>query len=138
MLDGLDEVPEKDSDEVVRQIRRFARKYYKNQFIITCRIAAFKYRFKDEGFTDVEVADFNDLQIADFAKNWFVAFSKNHQEKGKALASQFIEKLNQSENKPIRELAVTPILLHLTCLVFSVKAEFPSNRAKLYEQCQDK
>jgi predicted NACHT family NTPase len=137
LLDGLDEVPEEDSDEVVRQIRWFARNYFKNQFIITCRIAAHKYRFKDEGFTDVEVADFNDKQIEDFAKNWFVAFAKDNQEKGLALASQFIEKLNRPENQQIRELAVTPILLNLTCLVFQFVADFPSKRSKLYEQGLD-
>jgi len=137
LLDGLDEVPEEDSDEVVRQIRWFARNYFNNPFIITCRIAAHKYRFKDEGFTDVEVADFNDKQIEDFAKNWFVAFAKEQEEKGLALACEFIEKLNRPENGQIRELAVTPILLNLTCLVFQFVADFPSKRSKLYEQGLD-
>ena len=137
LLDGLDEVSEKDCDEVVKQIRWLTRKYYKNQFIVTCRIAASKYRFHHEGFTDVEVADFNDKQIADFANNWFVAFSKNNQAEGEAKASQFIEKLKLPENQQIRELAVTPILLNLACLVFSVKAEFPSKRSKLYEHGLD-
>jgi predicted NACHT family NTPase len=133
LLDGLDEVPESDSDAVVRQIRQFAGKYYNNQFIITCRIAAAKYRFHDAAFTCVEVADFNNKQIAAFARNWFVVFSQN-MEVGKALASQFIEQLKMKKNQQIRELAVTPILLNLTCLVFQAKADFPSNRAKLYEE----
>ncbi|WP_333219695.1 NACHT domain-containing protein [Microcoleus sp. B3-C5] len=109
LLDGLDEVPESDSDAVVRQIRQFVQKYYNNLFIITCRIAASKYRFHDEAFTCVEVADFNCEQIAAFAINWFVAFSHNL-EAGKALASQFVEKLKLQKNQQIRELAVTPIL----------------------------
>ncbi len=133
LLDGLDEVPESDSDAVVRQIRQFVQKYYNNQFIITCRIAASKYRFHEEGFTNVELADFNVEQIAAFARNWFVAFSQNL-EAGKALASQFVEKLKLQKNQQIQELAVTPILLNLTCLVFQAKADFPSNRAKLYEE----
>ena len=133
LLDGLDEVPESDSDAVVRQIRQFVQKYYNNQFIITCRIAASKYRFHEAGFTCVEVADFNNKQIAAFARNWFVAFSQN-MEAGKALASQFVEQLKMKKNQQIRELAVTPILLNLTCLVFQSKADFPSNRAKLYEE----
>jgi predicted NACHT family NTPase len=133
LLDGLDEVPESDSDAVVRQIRQFVQKYYNNQFIITCRIAAAKYRFHDAAFTCVEVADFNNKQIAAFARNWFVVFSQN-MEAGKALASQFFEQLKMKKNQQIRELAVTPILLNLTCLVFHAKADFPSNRAKLYEE----
>ncbi|HBL13007.1 MAG TPA: histidine kinase [Cyanobacteria bacterium UBA11162] len=135
LLDGLDEVPNEDESEVVEQIRQFSEDYYQNQFIITCRIAAQKYRFP--GFTDVEVADFDQHQIKSFAQKWFVAVAKNNQDYGRALASQFIEKLNRKENRQIRELAVTPILLHLTCLVFQTKAEFPSNRAKLYEQGLD-
>ncbi|MBD1884727.1 NACHT domain-containing protein [Microcoleus vaginatus] len=133
LLDGLDEVPESNSDAVVRQIRQFVQKYYNNQFIITCRIAASKYRFHEEGFTNVEVADFNNKQIAAFAINWFVAFSENIAA-GKALASQFLEKLKLQKNQQIRELAVTPILLNLTCLVFQAKTDFPSNRANLYEE----
>ncbi|MEG4068323.1 NACHT domain-containing NTPase [Microcoleus sp. Pol11C2] len=133
LLDGLDEVPESDSDAVVRQIRQFVQKYYNNQFIITCRIAAAKYRFHDEAFTCVEVADFNCEQTAAFAKNWFAAFSQNL-EAGKALASQFVDTLTLQKNQQIRELAVTPILLNLTCLVFQAKADFPSNRAKLYDE----
>jgi predicted NACHT family NTPase len=137
LLDGLDEVPEKDSDQVVRQIRWFAQNYFNNQFIITCRIAAHNYRFQDVAFTDVEVADFNSKQIEEFAKNWFVAFAKDNPEKGLTLASQFIKKLNCPENQQIRELAVTPILLNLTCLVFQAKGDFPSKRSKLYEQGLD-
>jgi predicted NACHT family NTPase len=133
LLDGLDEVPESNSDAVVKQIRQFVRKYYNNQFIITCRIAASKYRFHEEAFTCVEVADFNYEQIAAFAANWFVAFFHNL-EAGQALASQFVEKLKMNKNQQIRELAVTPILLNLTCLVFQAKADFPSNRSKLYEE----
>jgi predicted NACHT family NTPase len=83
------------------------------------------------------VADFNDKQIEDFAKNWFVAFAKDKGDKGLALASEFIEKLNRPENQQIRELAVTPILLNLACLVFQFVADFPSKRSKLYEQGLD-
>ncbi len=88
---------------------------------------------QQEGFTYVELADFNREQIAAFARNWFVALFPNNQERGEALSSQFIETLNSLENQQIRELAVTPILLNLTCLVFGNRARFPSNRAKLYD-----
>ncbi|MFB2835361.1 NACHT domain-containing protein [Floridanema evergladense] len=137
LLDGLDEVLDEESDEVVKQIRKFARKYYQNQVIITCRIATQKYRFNSEGFTEVEIADFNEQQIADFAKNWFVALNKNNQKEGETKAEQFIKKLNLPKNKRIRDLTVTPILLNLICLVFQEKVDFPSKRSKLYEQGLD-
>jgi predicted NACHT family NTPase len=133
LLDGLDEVLKEDDDEVIKQVRRFVEKFFKNKFIITCRIAAQKYRFVREGFSDVEVADFDDKQVKLFAKKWFTV-ARNNPEAGEATAMRFIERLNLPENQQISELAVTPILLNLTCLVFSAKDEFPSKRSQLYEQ----
>ncbi|BAY49832.1 hypothetical protein SAMD00079811_74610 [Scytonema sp. HK-05] len=135
LFDGLDEVSEEDADDVVRQIRRFAEDYFKNQYIITCRIAAQKSVF--QGFTDVEVADFNSEQVEAFTKKWFVAVAKNDGKEGEGTARRFIDKLNLPENQQIKELVVTPILLNLTCLVFQTKGEFPSKRFKLYEQGLD-
>lgn len=67
-------MPESDSDALVKQIGQFASNYYKNLFIITSRIAAANYRFYQQSFVCVEVADFNREQLAAFAGNWFVAF----------------------------------------------------------------
>jgi predicted NACHT family NTPase len=132
LLDGLDEVSEEDDKAVIIQIHDFVNKYFKNQFIITCRIAASGYKF--QGFTDVEITDFNNKQVTAFAKKWFTAVARINWREGEAIAKQFIEELKQKENKQIRELAVTPILLNLTCIVFHAKGSFPSKRAKLYEQ----
>lgn len=135
LLDGLDEVKADDGEKVLTEVYDFSREYFKNQFVITCRIAALLANQRyDLGFTDVEVADFTSKQIEEFAQKWFVAVARNSQKKGLATANQFIEKLNRPENEQIRELAVTPILLNLTCLVFQGKSDFPSKRSKLYEQ----
>jgi predicted NACHT family NTPase len=135
LLDGLDEVSDKTDNEVIKGIREFTEKFHKNHFIITCRIAAYEFRFA--GFTDIEVADFNQPQIEDFAEKWFIAVHKLLPQQGQEQAKLFIEKLNRRENRPIRELAVTPVLLILTCLVFQTKADFPSNRSELYKQGLD-
>jgi predicted NACHT family NTPase len=132
LLDGLDEIPSKNADKVTIEIRRFTQVFYRNQFVISCRIAAQQYRFP--GFSEVEVADFDYTQVEVYAKNWFFAVARKSREDGEALGNLFINQLNLPENQHIRELAVTPILLHLICLVFHLKEEFPSNPAKLYEQ----
>ncbi|MBD6618361.1 NACHT domain-containing NTPase [Komarekiella sp. 'clone 1'] len=132
LLDGLDEVPSENVDRIIGEIRRCAQTFYKNQFVISCRIAAQKYKF--QGFTEVEVADFDYTQVEVYAKNWFVAVALKSKEDGEALGNLFINQLNLPENQHIRELAVTPILLHLICLVFHAKEQFPSNPTKLYEQ----
>ena len=135
LLDGLDEVQDEDRAEVLKQIRKFSEQYYSNQFMITCRIAANQYRF--EGFTEIEIADFNQTQIEAFAQKWFKVVGSNSQLEGIALATQFIEKLKLQENRQIRELAVTPLLLNLTCIVFQAKADFPAIRSALYKQGLD-
>lgn len=132
LLDGLDEVPESERERVIIEIRRLSQRYYKNQFIITCRLAAHQYRF--QGFTEVEIADFTSAQIADFAKKYFLATSRNNQGAGSTKASQFIQQLQYPENRKINQLAVTPLLLNLACSIFQAKARFPTQHAKLYEE----
>ena len=123
LLDGLDEVREADNSHVLKQVREFSHHFHLNQFIITCRIAAKEYTF--EKFTEVEIADFDDKQIADFSHKWFL--SKNDPIK----AESFLQKLQ--EDAPIRELATSPLLLTLLCLVFEDTSSFPTNRAELYQ-----
>jgi len=58
-------------------------------------------------------------------------------EKGLAKAAQFMQKLQLSENRQIRELAWTPLLLHLACSVFQAKSNFLLNEAIFYKQGLD-
>src|SRR5919199_5387130 len=134
LLDGLDEVPKDFSKLVLPRIREFC-KYRKDSIIITCRTNALDYNFSDLKFTQVIVADFEQPQIEIFANKWFVAEGKNDKQAGEARAKEFIEKLGLPEHKRIRDLAVTPILLNLTCLIFKNNlGEFPKNRSELYQR----
>lgn len=123
LLDGLDEVMEKDIDRVLQEIHISLTKFVENHFVITCRIAAQEYTF--EQFTEVEVADFEDEQIAIFATKWF---ANKDPIKGK----KFLKKLNQ--NLSFSELATNPLLLTLLCLVFEELADFPFSRSELYKE----
>ncbi|HAX74858.1 MAG TPA: hypothetical protein DCY88_03250 [Cyanobacteria bacterium UBA11372] len=134
LLDGLDEVRQKDRDALGQEIRAFSQRYYKNKYAIATRTAACNYQL--ENFVEVEIADFNTQQIAVFAKKWFVTVPKNNQQEGIAKASAFIEKLNL-EGDLIRELAATPLLLHLLCLAFDAKVKFPRQRSKIYREALD-
>jgi predicted NACHT family NTPase len=124
LLDGLDEVRKEDTKRVNREVRSAVDAAQKSQFIMTCRIAAKEYTFVQ--FTEVEVADFDDQQIETFVENWFR--SKNDLSKAK----RFIAHLE--ENESIRELAASPLLLTLLCLVFGEEGDFPSNRSDLYAE----
>ncbi|MDZ8228027.1 NACHT domain-containing NTPase [Nostoc sp. ChiVER01] len=135
LLDGLDEIPEDNNVKIISEIDTFTEKYYRNQSIITCRIGYQYYQF--EGFSDVEIADFDSSQIEAFVQNWFVNVSKNSLEKGKALACEFVQKLQLLENQQIREIAVRPLLLNLICCVFQARSDFPVRRVELYKQGLD-
>lgn len=123
LFDGLDEVSqESNQDSIIQQILNFTDKYSNNQFIISCRVAAYNQWF--ERFTDVEMADFDEKQMDAFIKNWF------HKEP--KVADECWRRLNSSP--PLRELASVPLLLTLLCLEYSESNDFPSNRAELYER----
>ncbi|MBE9192352.1 NACHT domain-containing NTPase [Gloeocapsopsis crepidinum LEGE 06123] len=121
LLDGLDEVQEKDCYRVVQEIRSFSAKFLHSHFVLTCRIATREYTFEE--FTEVEIADFDADQISSFAYNWFAS-----QEESRS----FLQKLQQ--NSTIRELATNPLLLTLICLVFAETASFPINRTQFYKE----
>lgn len=121
-IDGLDEVREEDIQRVLRKINNLF-KYYKNQFVITSRIAASEYTFEE--FTEVEVADFDDKQIRIFVDKWFNT-------KELEIADKFIDQLEK--NKQIKELSTNPLLLTLLCLEFEDSGDFPAERAELYKR----
>ncbi len=123
LLDGLDEVKERDSQRILQELCSFFTQFHLNHFVITCRIAAREYTF--EQFTEVEIADFDDEQIASFAIKWFAAFDPTE-------SIRFLSKLKA--NSSIRELATNPLLLTLLCLMFSELGDFPSNRSELYKE----
>ena len=135
LLDGLDEVPESEGDRVVAQIRKFSERYYQNPIVATCRIAAREYQFT--GFTEVEIADFTPDRVEAFAKKWFAAIGKHSPEAARVRTRSFLEQLTLPQNRRLRELAVTPILLNLTCLVFEVNGQFPAARSQMYQQGLD-
>lgn len=126
LFDGLDEVSQEANLEgIIREIRDFTDKYSGNQFIISCRVAAYHNWF--ERFTDVEMADFNKDQIEKFIQNWFGAELETAKECLKNLIA----------TPQLHELSAVPLLLTLLCIVYNENKYFPSNRAELYEEALD-
>ncbi|MGK7901771.1 MAG: NACHT domain-containing NTPase [Hormoscilla sp.] len=128
LLDGLDEVKEADSERVIRSVEAFTHQFMENHFAITCRIAAREYTFKS--FTEVEVADFKDAQIKDFADKWFSARRDKH--KTCKSAEEFLQQLEAHPR--MQQLATSPLLLTLLCLVFEDSGRFMESRADLYKE----
>jgi predicted NACHT family NTPase len=132
LLDGLDEVPEIISNNIISEINIFVNKYYKSRVIITCRTSAQSYKFRD--FIELEIVDFEEKQVIIFAYQWFLSVAKSSFAEAKSLAEQFIQKLQLSENQQIHQLTTTPLLLSITCLLFYTHGDFPHSRSEVYRQ----
>ncbi len=135
LIDGMDEVSHEAEHTILNEIRRFCDKYYRNQFVATCRTASQKFSL--QGFTDVETAPFTEAQITTFAQKWFVEFNKTNDSKGLANASEFMAQLELSENWRFRQLITTPLFLHLACSLFQRQDKFPTQQSEFYKQCMD-
>jgi predicted NACHT family NTPase len=128
LLDGLDEVPTVNTNEVISQIQDFVDRHDKNRFIVSCRTAAYRNNFKR--FTDVKLADFDDTQIEQFIGNWF----QSEVDKQAGTAQKCWELLQKPEYAAAKELAHTPLLLTFLCLIYDRSQNFPNNRSVLYKR----
>ncbi|MBD1807264.1 NACHT domain-containing NTPase [Microcoleus sp. FACHB-SPT15] len=132
LLDGLDEVASQLRQSVRDQIYEFAKEYRKNRFVLTCRTQTIEYIA--DNFEPIEVANFDAEQVKIFALNWFTATPETSGE-AERWTSRFVGKLE--ENQQIRELAITPILLTLTCLLFIAEQDLPKKQSELYEKASN-
>jgi len=128
LLDGLDEVPTVNTNEVISKIQNFVDRYDKNRFIVSCRTAAYRNNF--QRFTDVKIADFDDTQIEQFIGNWF----QSEGDKQAGTAQKCWELLQKPEYAAAKELAHTPLLLTFLCLNYDRSQNFPNNRSVLYKK----
>lgn len=131
LLDGLDEVPTSNLDTAITRIQDFVDRYDQNRFIASCRTAAYHSSFWR--FMDVVMADFDDAQIKQFITNWF----QSETDRQMGVAQKCWNLLQQPEYRATKELAQTPLLLTLLCLVFDDSQSFPKNRAVLYGDALD-
>lgn len=128
LLDGLDEVPTKNLSEAIAQIQNFVDRYDQNRYIASCRVAAYRHNFRR--FTDVAMADFSAPQIKQFIFNWFQADVDQQAGTGQ----KCWDLMQKPEHLCARELAQTPLLLTLLCLVYDRSQNFPHNRSVLYRK----
>jgi predicted NACHT family NTPase len=133
LFDGLDEVNQESGqrDTQTRAMNNFIEKYDRTQCLITCRLAASDYSFKP--FTYVEIADFTEPQIKTFVSNWF----RKEGEKDEETRDKFLAEFARDDNKGLRDLARTPLLLTLLCLAFNETLTIPPRKVEIYEEALD-
>ena len=127
IFDGLDEVSEQANirTKVIQELVNFSNQFRKNKIVISCRVAATDYSF--EKFKYVEIADFTDDQIDIFTNKWF----KSNEDLAKSFNEQF------KNNKKLRDMASTPLLLTLLCISFTETGFFSDRETEIYEDAID-
>jgi hypothetical protein len=128
LLDGLDEVPTENRENVIGKIQDFVDQHKQNRFILSCRTAARTTNLNR--FINIEVAEFDDQQIQGFIEHWFGSEADKEAE----IAKNCWELLTQSEYEAAKNLAHTPLLLTFLCLTYRRTLSFPTNRSSLYER----
>lgn len=128
LFDGLDEVNQegKQQEKIITALANFSKRYPNINMCITCRNAASDYMF--DQFVYLEIAEFSDQQIRQFASKWY-----QNEEK----LDLFITELNRPDNRGLKELACTPLLLALLCLTYDEIGYFPTRRVELYKEAID-
>ncbi|MEA5506982.1 NACHT domain-containing protein [Halotia wernerae UHCC 0503] len=135
LLDGMDEVIEDKIQAVVKEIHQLVDEYGDNLVIVSCRKEHQAYKSKVFGnFTLCKVADFEQLQIEEFIRNWFFEPPVEKFNERTSKSNQLIKKLRNRKNKRIKELADTPLLLHLICLIYQEKGDLPATKVDLYKE----
>jgi predicted NACHT family NTPase len=127
MFDGLDEVEQSKNAQAISAINDFCKRFSKAKIIVTCRIAAVDYIFS--GFAYVEIADFSREQIFSFCQKWY--------QDSPSKFKKFMSEIQRKENERLYELAKTPLLLALLCLVFDETMMLPKRRVDLYKEAFD-
>ncbi|MEG4457394.1 NACHT domain-containing protein [Microcoleus sp. N9_A1] len=135
LLDGLDEVSDEKVGTLIEKINSLIPRLVDKRFIVSCRKESRAYisnkLFK---FFLCKVANFEEQQITEFINNWFSQSRVGTSQEREALANKLDTKLKDQQNKRIRELADTPLLLHLICLIFQENRDLPSKKVDIYKQ----
>jgi len=125
LLDGFDELATRERQQkVTKEIEEFIRKYHKNRFIVTSRIAG--YHDELRGFEKLEVKEFDDQQIELFITNWF---GKTNPEKANLMNSTI------RGNERIQAIARNPLMIAIIAVIYEEDRELPQRRVELYERC---
>lgn len=140
LIDGMDEVgvggasplENRDLTATLKEFRKFADKYHKNQYVVACRTGARNTPLR--GFTEVEIAPFARAQIANFAHKWFTTVADNSPQLACTLSLELLQQLDVTENWQIRQLVTTPLFLHLACGIFRAQGKFPCQRIEFYDR----
>ena len=138
LIDGVDEVTETQRPEVQNWLRELVENYESSRFIITSRYHAIEGGWMEqEGFEEADLQPMELNDIYNFIDHWHNAMREallveDEKEELDSLAKNL--KKIVGKNRPIRNLATTPLLCSMICALHRDRhQQLPSDRIELYE-----
>jgi len=136
MLDGLDEVVNREQRAIVRQqVENLVDGYPKNYYLVTAREAGYQQDavFGDD-FLRLDVKRLEDEAISALVTNWCQQLYPENVSQSAGEIMTAIGEINaRSSDKDLPPLVSTPLMVTMVVSVKFGKTELPRERAKLYE-----
>jgi len=136
MLDGLDEVVNREQRAIVRQqVENLVDGYPKNVYLVTAREAGYQQdAVFGDNFLRLDVKRLSDGAIFVLVYNWCRQLYPENVDQSKAEILTAVEEINaRSADKDLPPLVSTPLMVTMVVSVKFGKTELPRERAKLYE-----
>lgn len=136
LIDGLDEVPERERERARAWLRDLADAYPGNHWLITSRPSAVDDEWlADDGFTELVLSAMSPSDVASFIQRWHGAASTGVPEEDELLAAYRAQLLDAVRTKPnLGRLATNPLMCGLICALHRDRRGYlPHGRKELYE-----
>ncbi|MCT2590047.1 NACHT domain-containing protein [Streptomyces sp. N2-109] len=128
LVDGVDEIPEHEREEVRRWLRELMGEFPGNLWLVTCRPSAVREDWlAGEDFTELTLSPMSRNDVAGFVGRWHTAAGA-----GTELADDLLAAIRTSGD--LGRLAVNPLMCGLLCALHRERRGFlPHSRKDLYD-----
>lgn len=136
LIDGIDEAPESDREQVRRKLREWTLRYPGNVWIVTSRPSAVPGGWlADEGFGEVSLAPMNREDVAAFIQRWHRAAAQQNPADLDRLGHYERTLLHAVRiTRDLGRLATNPLMCGLLCALHRDRRGYlPNGRKELYD-----
>ncbi len=145
LLDGLDEVPDRDTRRAVSAwLEDEIGQWPRCRFVITCRFTAWRdgARLSGRSFVEAHIAWLSLARVRAYVRRWYfaVVVGQDHaspeeaEARAEALARTLLDPEKQRRYR-LRQMIQNPLMLATLCLVHYAGNRLPERRADLYDEC---
>ncbi|MFF8788497.1 NACHT domain-containing protein [Streptomyces sp. NPDC015125] len=136
LIDGIDEAPESDREQVRRKLREWTLRYPGNVWIVTSRPSAVPGNWlAEEGFSELSLAPMNREDVAAFIQRWHRAAAQQSPADLDRLGHYERTLLNAVRiTRDLGRLATNPLMCGLLCALHRDRRGYlPNGRKELYD-----